>query len=82
MVLLLVAGPGPGDHPVPAPDDVHDGGQARGHADAAAQGQQVAVSPERETQNVSDTIHKKGNQIETLKMYSNYTSVCMYCADF
>ena len=38
MVLLLVAGPGPG-HVVPAPDDVHDGGEARGHADAAAEGQ-------------------------------------------
>ena len=75
MVLLLVAGPGPGDHPVPAPDDVHDGGQTRGHAEREAQAQQIAVSPERETQNVSDTIHKKGNQIETLKKYSNYTSV-------
>ena len=65
MVLLLVAGPGPGDHPVPASDDVHDGGEARGHADAEAQGQQVVISPERETQNVSDTIHTEGNQIET-----------------
>ena len=61
MVLLLVAGPGHGDHPVPAPDDVHDGGQTRGHAEREAQAQQIAVSPERETQNVSETINTEGN---------------------
>ena len=67
MVLLLVAGPGPG-HVVPAPDDVHDGGEARGHADAEAEGQQVVVSPQREAQNVSNTIHTPGDQIETSKI--------------
>ena len=67
MVLLLVAGPGPG-HVVPAPDDVHDGGEARGHADAATEGRQVVKSPQREAQNVSHTIQTPGDQIETSKI--------------
>ena len=67
MVLLLVAGPGPGDV-VPAPDDVHDGGDPGGDADAEAEGQQVIVATESEGQNVSNTIQAPGDQIETFKI--------------
>ena len=68
MVLLLVACPGPGDI-VPAPDDVHDGGEARGHADAEAESQQVIVATESEGQNVSNTIQTPGDQIETFILH-------------
>ena len=66
MVLLPVAGLGPG-HEVPAADDVHHGGEAGGHADAEAEGQQVVVTPESEAENVSGTIQPPGDQIESLK---------------
>ena len=60
MVLLLVAGPGPGDV-VPAPDNVHDGGDPGGDADGKAEGQQVIVATESEGQNVSNTIQAPGD---------------------
>ena len=61
MLLISGADPGcPGDH-VPAPDDVHDGGDPRGDADAKAEGQQVIVATESEGQNVSNTIQTPGD---------------------
>ena len=60
MVLLLVAGPGPGDV-VPAPYNVHDGGDPGGDTDATAEGQQVIVATESEGQNVSNTIQAPGD---------------------
>ena len=48
--MFLVGGCDPGGpgHGVPAPNDVDDGGEARGDADGQAHGQEVAMVPEHE----------------------------------
>ena len=64
--MFLVGGCDPGGpgHGVPAPDDVDDGGEARGDAHGEAQGQKVVVAPQRQAQNVAHQIQTPGDQIE------------------
>ena len=54
---------GPGDH-VPATDDVHDGGEAWGHAHSHHQTQEVIVSPQHQVEDVSHKVQAPGDQIE------------------
>ena len=67
MVLLLVAGPGPGDV-VPAPDDVHDGGEARGHAHSHHHPQEVIVTPESQVEDVAQAVQAPRSQVENCNM--------------
>ena len=46
MVLVGGCDPGGPGHGVPAPNDVDDGGEARGDADGQAHRQEVAMVPE------------------------------------
>ena len=64
--MLLVAGAdpgGPGDV-VPAPNDVHDGGEARGHAQCQHRPQKVIVTPESQVQDVAQAVQAPRCQVE------------------
>ena len=68
--MLLVAGAdpgGPGDV-LPAPDDVHDRGEARGHAHGHHHPQEVIVTPESKVEDVAQAVQAPRSQVENCKV--------------